>query len=45
VLTQGIQARDVALVSSVVVVMAAIVALAFAAADAVRTLRPRAAWA
>jgi peptide/nickel transport system permease protein len=45
VLTQGIQARDVALVSSVVVVMAAIVALAFAAADAVRRLRPRAAWA
>jgi peptide/nickel transport system permease protein len=45
VLTQAIQARDVALVSSVVVVMAAIVALAFAAADAVRKLRPRAAWA
>jgi peptide/nickel transport system permease protein len=44
VLTQGIQARDVALVSSVVVVMAAIVALAFAAADLVRDLRPRATW-
>jgi peptide/nickel transport system permease protein len=45
VLTQGIQARDVALVSSVVVVMAALVALAFAAADLVRDLRPRATWA
>jgi peptide/nickel transport system permease protein len=45
VLTQGIQARDVALVSSVVVVMAAIVALAFALADIVRDLRPRATWA
>jgi peptide/nickel transport system permease protein len=44
VLTQGIQARDVALVSSVVVVMAAIVALAFAVADLVRDLRPRATW-
>lgn len=44
VLTQGIQARDVALVSSVVVVMAAIVALAFAMADLVRDLRPRATW-
>jgi peptide/nickel transport system permease protein len=44
VLTQGIQARDVALVSSVVVVMAAIVAFAFAAADLVRDLRPRATW-
>jgi peptide/nickel transport system permease protein len=44
VLTQGIQARDVVLVSSVVVVMAAIVALAFAAADLVRDLRPRATW-
>jgi peptide/nickel transport system permease protein len=44
VLTQGIQARDVALVSSVVVVMAAVVALAFAAADLVRDLRPRATW-
>jgi peptide/nickel transport system permease protein len=45
VLTQAIQARDVALVSSVVVVMAAIVALAFAVADLVRDLRPRATWA
>jgi peptide/nickel transport system permease protein len=45
VLTQGIQARDVALVSSVVVVMAAIVAFAFALADLVRDLRPRATWA
>jgi peptide/nickel transport system permease protein len=45
VLTQGIQARDVALVSSVVVVMAAFVALAFAMADLVRDLRPRATWA
>jgi peptide/nickel transport system permease protein len=45
VLTQAIQARDVELVSSVVVVMAAIVALAFAAADLVRDLRPRVAWA
>lgn len=44
VLTQGIQARDVGLVSSVVVVLAAIVALAFAAADIVRDLRPRATW-
>ena len=40
VLTQGIQARDVALVSSVVVVMAAIVALAFAVADLVRGPAP-----
>jgi peptide/nickel transport system permease protein len=45
VLTQAIQARDVALVSSVVVVMAAIVAIAFAVADLVRDLRPRATWA
>ncbi|HEV7808882.1 MAG TPA: ABC transporter permease [Solirubrobacteraceae bacterium] len=45
VLTQGIQARDVALVSSVVVVMAAVVALAFAIADIVRDLRPLATWA
>ena len=44
VLTQGIQSRDVVLVSSVVVVIAAIVALAFAAADLVRDLRPRATW-
>jgi peptide/nickel transport system permease protein len=44
VLTQGIQARDVALVSSVVVVMATIVALVFAVADLVRDLRPRATW-
>ena len=45
VLTQAIQARDVELVSSVVVMMAAIVALAFAVADLVRDLRPRVAWA
>jgi peptide/nickel transport system permease protein len=45
VLTQGIQARDVGLVSSVVVVLAAIVALAFAVADLVRDLRPRTTWA
>jgi peptide/nickel transport system permease protein len=45
VLTQAIQARDVELTSSIVVVMAAIVALAFAVADLVRDLRPRVTWA
>jgi peptide/nickel transport system permease protein len=42
VLTQGIAARDVALVSSTVVVISGIAAVAFAAADLVRALRPQA---
>lgn len=42
VLTQGIAARDVTLVSSTVVVISGVAALAFAAADLVRTLRPQA---
>jgi peptide/nickel transport system permease protein len=41
VLTQGIAARDVTLVSSTVVVVSGIAALAFAAADLVRDLRPQ----
>lgn len=41
VLTEGVAARDVTLVSSTVVVVSGIAALAFAAADLVRDLHPK----